>query len=514
MRPDSRYLDSSKVGENNMDMSLHRRFGSGTRALLVGLGVLGCCLLISLMSADASLAAAPEKGVACNATEGKINGRGSTYQTVLLGFYAELYEIDVCGATPKEPADVAGSEMLTYNYAAAESAGATGSGAGIKAASCRSDAFSGSDTPYTEANYKELNGAPGTTGGCKLAFEPPFGPHAPSNEYPNSTDVTAPVMSFPVGGSSVTVPVNLAPSETKEKVKTTACLKGTPTALEFSAKEVSRLLGGDVATWADTELVANNPILTTDECTGAVTRVVRFDSSGTTNIFKSYLIRAENERTGQKCAEGKKWEAYLTTNTEWPGKQKPGEEGTCSTITTGGKSGNPALLERLKETSGAVGYVDLPQEAVATGIITPTVQNATTKAPQAPNSGKAANCNYAVATLPGASASDAVGLNSEDNWANNNKEVNGLPNHGNVTDEGSKYPICGLTWDFVYTGLNNNKNENNAITPLTADQRRTLYGFFIFVLSSTAQEKLSTIDYGALPSSWLEKLQEGFRANF
>ena len=502
-----------------MDMSLHRRFGSGTRALLVGLGVLGCCLFISLMSADVSSAAAPEKGIACNATDGKVNGRGSTYQTILLGFYAELYEIDVCGATPGTPADAAGNTMVAYNYAAAGTAG-TGSGQGIKAASCRTDAFSGTDTPYTEANYKELNSAPGTTKGCTLGFQPPFAPQGTENakkefEFPGSaTDTTAPVMSFPVGGSSVTVPVNLAPSENKAKEKTTACLKGTPAALEFSAKEISRLLGGAIATWEDAELVANNPILTTDECTGAVTRVVRFDSSGTTNIFKSYLIRAENERTGQKCAEGKKWENYFTTNTEWPGKQKPTEEGTCSTITTGGENGNGPELEKIKEISGAIGYVDLPQEAVATGLITPTVQNATTKAPQAPNSGKAANCNYAVATLPGASASDSVGLNSEDNWANNNKEINGNPNHGNVTDEGSKYPICGLTFDLVYTGLDNNAGTNNAITPLTADQRRTLYGFFIFVLSSTAQQKLSTIDYGSLPSSWLEKLQEGFRANF
>ena len=110
---------------------------------------------------------------------------------------------------------------------------------------------------------------------------------------------------------------------------------------------------------------------------------------------------------------------------------------------------------------------------------------------------------------PGATASDAVGLDPEDNWGTNNTEVNGAPNHQNATDLGSKYPICGVTFDLVYTDL-----DNNAITPLTADQRRTLYAYFTFVLSSTAQSKLGTVDYNPLPSSWLEKLTEGFQANF
>jgi hypothetical protein len=49
---------------------------------------------------------------------------------------------------------------------------------------------------------------------------------------------------------------------------------------------------------------------------------------------------------------------------------------------------------------------------------------------------------------------------------------------------------------------------------LTADQRRTLYSFWTFVLSSTAQETLSSIDYAALPASWLGTLREGFQENF
>jgi ABC-type phosphate transport system substrate-binding protein len=311
-------------------------------------------------------------------------------------------------------------------------------------------------------------------------------------------------MSFPVAGSSVTIPVNLAG----------VCTSGTPTSLKFTPKEVSRLFGGDAATWSDSELVTNNSVLTTDGCTGAIVRVVRFDSSGTTNIFKQYLIRAENERSSSAftCAVGKSWSEYFATNTEWPGKQNTGHEGTCSTITTAATSGNPALLAKLKETDGGIGYVDLPQEAGSAGVITPTVENATGTSYVAPNTGKAANCTYAgVVTPPGnGSAAEAVGLGNTEgkNWANNAE-----PNEQNTTDRGSKYPICGLTFDLVFSGLDNGAVAN-AIAPLTADQRRTLYSYFTFILSSAAQNLLGTIDYAPLPAGWLQELREGFQENF
>jgi ABC-type phosphate transport system substrate-binding protein len=492
-----------------MNMPLQRRFGSGPRAVLVGLGVLGCCLLSNLVLAGASSATVPAKGLNCVASDGKINGRGSTYQTVLQQALAEAYRDDFCGNTTKEPEDVAGNTMLAYNYPAAEAASATGSGAGIKAASCRTDAFSGSDTPYTEANLAELDGVPGKTGSCGILFTPPFQPNTPASwpdKESGKEDTQANVMSFPVGGSSVALPVNLT------NAVCTAGTKVAPTSLSLTSKEVSRIFGGDAPKWNDSELVANNPLLA--NCEGAIVRIVRFDSSGTTNIFKSYLIRAQNERSGATCAVGKKWEAYYTTNTEWPGKQKPGEEGTCTVITTGGSSGNAALLKKLEETPNGIGYADLAQAAHAAGVTLANVQNAVGTSYQSPSVGEAANCTYSVLTLPGGSSEAYVGLDPEDNWANNNEEVNHNPNHGNATDLGTKYPICGLTWNLVYTGLSNTSGGPNPISRLTADQRRTLYSYFTFVLSSTAQDRLSSIDYAPLPTAWLGPLTEGFQTNF
>jgi ABC-type phosphate transport system substrate-binding protein len=506
---DSRYFDSSKVGNINMDMSLRKRLVSGPLALLVGLGVLGCTIA-NLVLADASSAAVPPSGNNCVESDGKISGRGSTFQKVLVTDLAGLYRDDFCGKTGTETTEkgAAGNTMLAYNYPAAENAGATGSGAGLKAASCRTDAFAGTDLPYNTTQLAELDGTPGATGGCAITFEPPFQPKPgpwPDTET-EKADTKANIMSFPIGGSSVTIPVHLLAG---------SCNGTAPTSLNFTPKEVSRILGGDAKEWSDAELVATNPSL--KECKTKITRVVREDNSGTTNITKFYLIKVDNERTGAVCAPGKTWEFYNSTspNTQWPGKQEPGKEGECSEITTAASSGNPELLKKLISIEASVGYADLGDattfqtENPKDGVIFAHIQNATGTEFVAPNTGKGANCDYRTLSLPGLNAESAVGLNPEDNWASNNKEGN----RGNATDLGSKYPICGLTWDLVYTGLDNGAVAN-PIRRLTADQRRTEYSFFTFVFSSAAQESLNTIEYAPLPVSWVGTIREGFQANF
>jgi len=499
-----------------MDMSLQKRLGSGRRALLVGLGVLGCCLLADLIQADVSSAAykapagVPPSGINCVASDGKISGRGSTLQEALQGVLAQGYRDSFCGNVTNSPEDEAGNTMVGYNYPAAVAASATGSGAGLKATSCRTDAFGGSDTPYSQEQLEQLNGAPGaetTPAECEIKFAPPFAPKAP---FPNASDIAAPVMSFPIAAGAVAIAVNLTGGSPA------ICKKAVPTKLEFNAKEVSRLFGGDALTWADSELDATNPILKTDECTGAITRIVRQDSSGTTSVFKQYLIRAANELsgTGFTCAVGKKWTQYFSTNTEWPGKQHPTEEGTCSTITPPGKSGNLEVLASLKATPGGIGYADLFQETGNAGIITAAVQNAVETSFQSPAAGKSSNCNVGVVSLPeDGSAEGAVGLGSKDNWSTNNEEKNGAENHQDLADIGAKYPICGLTFDLVYTGLANGAVAN-AIAPLTADQRRTLYGYFSYIETPAAQSLAAQNFYAALPQSWVSTIREGFQENF
>jgi hypothetical protein len=79
-----------------------------------------------------------------------------------------------------------------------------------------------------------------------------------------------------------------------------------------------------------------------------------------------------------------------------------------------------------------------------------------------------------------------------------------------------KWPICALDYDLVYTGLseNNTTYTANAIGGLTADQRRTLYTFFAFVLSPDGQGLLKAAGYLPVPSSWSSAERAGFEAGF
>ena len=134
-----------------------------------------------------------DSGASLQASDGKISGRGSSYQAHAETFFAELYEKDVCGSTPETGSGPAGNTMLAYNYPEDESVPGftgTGAGAGLKAASCRTDAYAGDSLPYTEAQLAELNGAPGATKGCTIPFDPPFAPQVTQTAKGNSNTPT------------------------------------------------------------------------------------------------------------------------------------------------------------------------------------------------------------------------------------------------------------------------------------------------------------------------------------
>ncbi len=499
-----------------MNMSSRKRILSGPLACVAGLSALLsaiCCFAFASASAMAAPAGEPPEGTACNSTDGKIDGRGSTYQEeAQQKTFSVAYTQTFCAmSVPTEfSGDPAEHTMVAYNYPNAKEKSVTGSGAGIRAASCRTDAFSGTDLPYSNSELSSvLDGPVGASGTCTIAtgFEPPFTPKSP---WPSPEDKETKVMSFPIAGSSVAIMVHLTSAECGGHAP--------PTSFTFTALELSRIFGGDALTWNDAELVENNPGLS--NCTASIQRVVREDNSGTTSIFKSYLIRVDNGRTSPAgtCAPGKTWETYFPSpNTNWPHSS---EGGTCSPEAIHGeKSGNPELIAKLKETPNGIGYADLPQAINQTGIVLASVRNATNASYQPPNVSKTANCNYSVLSLPGLNAEESVGLNLEDNWSNNNEKLkseggNEEPQHGNATDLGSKYPICGLTWDLVYTHDESSSNSQVAIKRLTADQRMTEYAYFSFILSSAGQDLLNEVYYASLPATWIKTLREGFQANF
>jgi ABC-type phosphate transport system substrate-binding protein len=503
-------------------MSLRKQPLACRVGLTAALSVLGC-----LAFTGVSQAAAPTGGG--NNCVQKIDGRGSTLQNNLQqNVWGPGYQHDVCGpVAPLASGDNSGQTMVAYNYPSAVSLSLTGSGAGITGAECRTDAFDGTDTPYLTSQYNTLQagGETSTSSTCSgvQSLAPPY---APTGPFPASTDTTTatPVMSFPVAAASVVLVVNLNG------------VTGCPTSgLKFTGAQISQLMGGDISNWDSSVLTTNNPSLAT--CNEPVTRVVREDNSGTTNIFKNYLENADPTRSSSSGAcEGdngtvetlQPWSFYNTSpNNVWPGGHATSGgfvsnplDGTCSPAVNAASSGGPALFTLLQNTVGGVGYLDLAdykntsENPNNVPIEAPLVQNGAGTGYQAASSGLGANCNLSALTEPDDNTpTGVVGLDSSWTWAEDNEAVNGTGNSNNGTDAGTAYPICGLTWQLVYTGLDGTAG-TGAVSTLTNDQRQTLYSYITYELSSVGQAYLSKNNYAPLPSSWLPNLLSGFQGNF
>jgi len=110
-------------------------------------------------------------------------------------------------------------------------------------------------------------------------------------------------------------------------------LTGNPT-LKFDADTIAGIFLGQIKKWNDAKIAALNPGVTLPD--QEIVVVHRSDGSGTTFIFTDYLSKINPE-----------WKTKVGTNTSvnWP-------------TGIGGK-GNEGVAGQIKQTPGAVGYVEL-----------------------------------------------------------------------------------------------------------------------------------------------------------
>jgi len=548
-----------------------------TVALAACAGVVG-----SFAMAAPAMAAAPG-GAACQASDGKISGRGSTLQANAITAFITEYGTSVCGTVAAQySGDPAGTSMLTYNYPTATAAGARGSGEGLAAMACRTDAFGGTDIPYNDGSSTPATGtmpwlwadvpstgnpwpyfdpAYGSDGsdGCDsfyntngttvTAWTPPYTP-APNAGcaaagpacYPSTvggvTNSAGPVMSFPVAVASAALGVDFKPNGTQ--------IAGCPTAasqVQLSATEVSQIFSGTLTNW-DQVTDAGTSTFAWSGCNVAITRIVRGDISGTTQEMKTYLRSVDGSRT---LCDGKTWTtlASYNDNTLWPGASGD----TCAGVTapdtalgTGGGAACPTTFNATKGvicdlviTGGGITYGDLSNWKSTPDVIyaevVPTSGTTGVIAGSSATLGSGTpNCDTSFSgNTPGVGGGgDFVGLDdtggtpdepSASNWATDGAVGSGgtTPPSDITNIPGSlKWPICTLTYDMVYAGLsgNNATYTANAIGGLTADQRRTIYTFFAFVLSPDGQAGLKVAGYLPLPSAWASAERAGFEAGF
>jgi phosphate transport system substrate-binding protein len=103
--------------------------------------------------------------------------------------------------------------------------------------------------------------------------------------------------------------------------------------LKLSADTIAKIFQGDIKTWDDPAIKADNPGVKLPST--AITVAHRADSSGTTENFTKYLVAA---------APGV-WTLGSGPTVNWPADTQAGQ-------------GNPGVGQIVKSTDGAIGYVD------------------------------------------------------------------------------------------------------------------------------------------------------------
>jgi phosphate transport system substrate-binding protein len=175
-------------------------------------------------------------------------------------------------------------------------------------------------------------------------------------------------------------------------------LPGNP-ALKFDADTIAGIFLGQITKWTDAKIAATNPGVSFPDRDIVV--VHRSDGSGTTYIWTDYLSKISSE-----------WKSKVGTNTSvnWP-------------TGIGGK-GNEGVAGQIKQTPGALGYVELIY----------AVQN---KMPYAEV--KNAAGSFVKATLESITVALATAEIPDDF-------------RFSITNAPGKdaYPVCGATWLLVY----------------------------------------------------------------
>lgn len=234
------------------------------------------------------------------------------------------------------------------------------------------------------------------------------------------------------GGTFLYVPTVTAPITVSYNVS------GVNKPLKFTPATLAKIFQGDITTWNDAAIAADNPGVKLPSTKITIAR--RSDSSGTTQNFTTYLTKAA----------GSVWKLGAGSTVTWPESSQGG-------------AGNPGVSSIVKATDGAIGYVDY-SDARATGLTYGLVQNAAGK--------------FINPTVPSATAAlEGVSLSAD-----------GLYDPLNSPNP-KAYPITAPTWLLVYS------------TYSDANQAKAVQAWAEYLVGP-CQKQAKGIDYAPLPKEW------------
>jgi phosphate transport system substrate-binding protein len=208
--------------------------------------------------------------------------------------------------------------------------------------------------------------------------------------------------------------------------------------LKLNASVLADIFQAKITNWDDSAIAAINPgVKLPNE---PITLAVRSDSSGTTQNFSLFLEKAA----------GSAWTLGSSSIIKWPS-------------TAHAASGNGGVATVIKNTPGAIGYVDY-SDAKASNLATASIEN---------KAGDYVAPSISGATTDAAAATVSSNLTFHAVWA---------------SSAATAYPVTYQTWDIVFE-----KQPN-------ANDVKLLKSYLSFILGSTGQGLLTSLSYAPLPS--------------
>ena len=245
------------------------------------------------------------------------------------------------------------------------------------------------------------------------------------------TQVGGPVLHVPTILGAVVITYNMA---------------GATGPLTFDAATITDIYLGKLIKWNDPRLAALNPGVALPGTDIIV--VHRSDGSGTTYVFTDYLSKVSAEW---------KQKVGVATAVSWP-------------VGLGGK-GNEGVTQQVKQTEGAIGYVE-------------RVYATENKLPVALLRNAAGNAvEPSLKAVTAAAASVAIGPESDFRVS-----ITNAPG-------ADAYPISSFTWLLVHPDK------------LNDDKGRKLKAFLDWMLTPEAQRLAADLQYAPLPVTLIETLQ-------
>ncbi len=491
----------------------------GLSAVLAGALALASMVLAVCMAPPANAAFTTSKCAGEN-----ITGRGASFARDAHKVFNDNFKLFYCIGTPG-----AGKINVTYE--------AQGSGAGRQSVKVRDGAprFGMTDEPPVPSEINEMNSGVTVVEG-KNAIDSVPGNDGKIHVVPAAVGAVAPLVNFP---NDCNVELLDAGSRTPEEMSG----GGTPFPLglvrvRFTKDEFEKI-------WAKAS-THNNwtevfPELAPDtDCDKPITRIVRFDESGTSFAFKDNLDTIDEARGwltefgSQGTGGTRRWPGATfgdrddcgdkdgtpeASDPDGPGA--PGLAGDTDQLASACFNGNQGIVDTLIATDGSVGYSDISTARN-------NVAQSLAIAPRATSGAPYDNDIYwtQIPSGPGAGTfqeptADAKGFRTDGSPGSNcqaaqfvNPGGGPLPSTledwskvSGVNSEGA-YAVCTITYGLVF-------DDNADVwgnTPGEESKARTVKDYWESILGTNGQSGLFSKDYSPLPTPILNLAKTGIAA--